>query len=169
MTIKIRSRIPPDGSVGSDQLQDGAVTTPKLADEAVTPAKASDQVKSVLYVGDETPVSTSSTDYVSGGDEEKEFTLYKSTDIYNVSKVKVDAELRAATDTSTATLGVFVDGGASPVLELSAVGTAWTAVSGSFDASAWSSGTHVIDIRLKVSETTGTAYGRMVQVWVLPG
>jgi hypothetical protein len=160
--VELWSRIPPAGSVGTEQLIDGSVTTDKIADGAVTVSKVSPSVKSEHILGDDTEVFTTSTTY----HEVKGFNFYKNVDVesMNWDSIEVVAEGRVAASGNTATVGIFVNNEASPRLEFTFTDTSYSLDRGTFSISDLGTGLHRISIKLKTSSAASRAFQRHLEI-----
>jgi hypothetical protein len=162
VSIQLWSRIPPPGSVGTEQLKDGAVTASKIADGAVTPEKVSDVLRSTFILGDDTEVTETSTTYV----EKKVFNFYvdRAVDTLNWKTIELIAELKSSATIYTVYVALFIDDEATPRIELFTNSTTYSVLRGTADISDLTTGLHKFSIRCKVSTAGGTAYQRHLEI-----
>ncbi len=113
----------------------------------------------LLYHGDETEVSETSTTYV----VKKNLNIVKdSSNLLSPARLITKVEGYIDTAGETLTIGIFIDG--TEQITISFTETAYTLKSGEKDISGWSDGKHSVELEMKV--TAGTGYNRLFESWL---
>jgi len=149
-----------DAAVTSAKLADAAVTTAKIADAAVTTDKVVTTLRQNIYVGDETEVSSTATSY----ELVKEFFITRDpTYGLDPSELRWQVELKNATTTGTTYAALLLDT-TSTMGTTSVTGTDYSLWTGS-TAVSLTTGTHLVQLKIYTSDTSSTAYTRMLELY----
>lgn len=105
---------------------------------------------------DDTVVSTTNTDYTTV----KSAYFPKLANLFDYSSLAVSFEIASSSDGTTIYLGVFIDGEATPRIEFSTDTTTGQHKTGTIDISDLSDGLHLVEVKLKTTNSSVYAYNR---------
>lgn len=118
------------------------------------------KLRRYLYHGDEIVVSSGDLTYTS----KKTLSCVIHPFLDRPSKLVVAVTLKTNDITKQASLGLFVDGAATPAFEKTSSLTDYGLQLGEVNAGGWAEGLHALDLKLK-TEAGGTAYNELFEVY----
>jgi len=166
--IDMRVRIPvpltteyiATGAITTDRLADESITTNKLADLAVTLSKLHAVSRTSHFIGDDTEVSTTSTDW----EAVKRFRFTKSSR-FDWEHLWFVGQIKNSVSGSTTTLGIFINEETDPRGTISTTKGEYDLVDTDFDISDLPYGVHAVTLKMKA--TTGTtAYCKTTEFYL---
>jgi len=138
------------GAITTEKIADDVITTEKLADSAVTLSKMHSVSRTAHFIGDDTEVSTTSTDW----DILKRFRFTKSSD-FNWEHIWFKGEIK--TTTGTVTVGIFIDEEVTGRASVSSTSTTYDVVDADCSIADLPHGTYTVNLKMKVTTgATGT-------------
>ncbi|MBA7610507.1 hypothetical protein ES703_17715 [subsurface metagenome] len=118
------------------------------------------KVRRYLYYGDEIEVSSVQDSYES----KKTLSCVIHPFLDRPTKLIVAVTLKTSDESKQASLGLFVDGAASPAFEKISSSTDYGLQIGKVNAGGWAEGLHALDLKLK-TEAGGTAYNQLFEIY----
>ena len=118
------------------------------------------KLRRYLYHGDEIEVSSAQVAYES----KKTLSCVIHPFLDRPTKLVVAATLKTDDPAKLASLGLFVDGAASPAFEKTSSSTDYGLQIGEVDPGGWAEGLHTLDLKLK-TEAGGTCYNELFEVY----
>ncbi|MBA7704556.1 hypothetical protein ES703_113370 [subsurface metagenome] len=117
------------------------------------------KLRRYLYHGDEIEVSSTEVTYES----KKTLSCVIHPFLDRPTKLVVAVTLKTNDPAKLASLGLFVDGAASPAFEKTSSLTGYGLQVGDIDPGGWAEGIHTLDLKLKTAG--GTCYNQLFEVY----